>query len=361
MTPASETAYEDFLNPKSMLTPAGASAVVVLISGALFSAFALSIPIVSIILSFMIGYIVFYSADYRRGSIPAPVKAIIYILNSLIIFAVATGAHSSLAAEAEPPVVENTISLHSAAWMIDPNDAWDIRVSAANGNAIPRAIEQKRPFFYDWLNGDQKLNSPDYVNPVNLNSWFAENGEAFYGEPNIIAQKKSHSLTDEHGNKIHYKSWSLPVLDNQNEEILDATNFPIAWSSADGSRSILFGSQTHSEDQLMGYALTTTWEPIERKGLADVLARFGVLTPEYVVNIALYPLDWDGETGMISKVEMVLPGFGLPQDTLELSSIDSVSGITVKAWKSFPVSTTVYTRDGHINSTNYWIGLSADF
>ena len=59
---------EDFLNPKSMPTPAAAGAIVAVISGALFKNFGLSVAFCTVTLSFMVGLIVFQSLETKPAS-----------------------------------------------------------------------------------------------------------------------------------------------------------------------------------------------------------------------------------------------------------------------------------------------------
>ncbi|MDA3790040.1 MAG: hypothetical protein PF503_16280 [Desulfobacula sp.] len=124
------THIEDFLNPKSMPTPAAAGAVVALIAGALFKSFGISIAYCTIILSFMVGMIVLYSKEFKSDKTSRIVKIVLYIINSLIIFAMATGTNSVMAAE---------------------------------------VIDQKRPLFFDWTKttsdlstGNIDLSNPDF-------------------------------------------------------------------------------------------------------------------------------------------------------------------------------------------------------
>jgi len=105
------TNIEDFLSPKSMPTPALAGAIVAVITAALFRGFGLSVAICSIILSFSVGLIVFQSREFKSNSVSKLAKAIYYAINSLIIFAMATGTTSVFAEE---------------------------------------VMIQERPFFYDW-------------------------------------------------------------------------------------------------------------------------------------------------------------------------------------------------------------------
>lgn len=133
------THIEDFLNPKSMPTPAAAGAIVSLIAGALFKNFGLSVAFCTIALSFLIGLIVFQSREFKSKSSSIWSKGLLYIINSLIIFAMATGTTSVMA-----------------------NDV----------------VDQKRPLFYDWtkqgedasglIKEDSKLTGQDYEIKVEL-------------------------------------------------------------------------------------------------------------------------------------------------------------------------------------------------
>lgn len=77
---------QDFLNPKSMLTPGIAGGTVMLITNALINQFDLSGPKVALGLSFLVGSLVFLTKI-----VPIWQRLIYYVLNSLIIFAMATG------------------------------------------------------------------------------------------------------------------------------------------------------------------------------------------------------------------------------------------------------------------------------
>lgn len=75
----------DFLNPASMLTPGFAGAVAMMISNTLVHAFGLPPAWSALVLSFLLGSIVWVaSVSLLRG-------AVYYVLNSLIIFSVAFG------------------------------------------------------------------------------------------------------------------------------------------------------------------------------------------------------------------------------------------------------------------------------
>lgn len=114
------TNFDDFLNPKSMPTPAAAGAIVAFIAGALFKNFGLSIAVGSALLSFLIGLIVLQSREFKGTSMSKLTKFVFYSINSLIIFAMATGTTTVMADE---------------------------------------VLVQERPYFYDWTK-----KSGDYLN-----------------------------------------------------------------------------------------------------------------------------------------------------------------------------------------------------
>ncbi|USD33786.1 MULTISPECIES: hypothetical protein [Vibrio] len=124
----SGTKVEEFLNPKSMPTPAAAGAIVALISGAFFKNFGLSVAFCSIALSFLVGLMVFQSNEFKLDKTSKLTKVILYVINSLIIFAMATGTTSVMAEE---------------------------------------IIEQNRPYFYDWTQRNQALPFNELENASN--------------------------------------------------------------------------------------------------------------------------------------------------------------------------------------------------
>jgi len=76
----------DFLNPKSMTTPGACAGIVMLITNALANQFSLPTAWTGIVLSFLLGFIVFAAENITRLE-----KSIYYVVNSLIIFATAFG------------------------------------------------------------------------------------------------------------------------------------------------------------------------------------------------------------------------------------------------------------------------------
>jgi hypothetical protein len=91
---------KEFLNAKSMATPGIAGAVAMLITNTLVQQFELPGKWIALGLSFLLGTLVFSdrsSAIWQRG--------LLYVLNSLIIFAMAVGTNATgRAATAAPHV-----------------------------------------------------------------------------------------------------------------------------------------------------------------------------------------------------------------------------------------------------------------
>lgn len=132
----------DFLNPASMLTPGFAGAVAMMISNTLVHAFGLPPAWSALVLSFLLGTIVWVaSVSLLRG-------AVYYVLNSLIIFSVAFGTNTlGLGASA----TNLSLNISSAAYAAEAPTADIQRVfdeavkkAAQTGNQNdPAVIEQK--------------------------------------------------------------------------------------------------------------------------------------------------------------------------------------------------------------------------
>jgi hypothetical protein len=81
---------DDFLNPKSMLTPGVAGSLTVLITGTLASQFGLPGNWTALILSFVLGLMV-----WANTKLPRVQRVVFYLLNSLVIFSVANGINEA--------------------------------------------------------------------------------------------------------------------------------------------------------------------------------------------------------------------------------------------------------------------------
>jgi hypothetical protein len=114
---------DEFLQPKAMLTPGIAGGVTMLIANALWVAFSLPPRWTSLVLSFVVGLLVFVG---RGGGVPGWQRAVYYLLNSLIIFSVSIGANYVGVGVTHPPAPETRA-------------------------AEPTAPTGARQFFGDWL------------------------------------------------------------------------------------------------------------------------------------------------------------------------------------------------------------------
>jgi hypothetical protein len=126
-------AIEEFVNPKSMLTPAFAAALTAAVAGALFKGFGLAVPLGSIAVSFLICVVIFESKEFKDGATSKLIKGVLYVLNSLIVFAMATGATAVMAGESE-----------------------DVQ------------LIQQRPYFYNWTQGQPKADVGQSQAPLSL-------------------------------------------------------------------------------------------------------------------------------------------------------------------------------------------------
>ena len=81
---------KQFLNSKSMLTPGIAGALTMLITNALMQQFELPARWVALALSFLLGTLVFSDKTATVWQ-----RAILYVLNSLIIFSMAAGSNTA--------------------------------------------------------------------------------------------------------------------------------------------------------------------------------------------------------------------------------------------------------------------------
>lgn len=132
----------DFLNPASMLTPGFAGAVAMMISNTLVHAFGLPPAWSALVLSFLLGSIVWVaSVSLLRG-------AVYYVLNSLIIFSVAFGTNT-LGLGASGTIASLNIvgtALAAETQTVDVQKVFDeaIRKAAQTGNQNDPAVIAQR-------------------------------------------------------------------------------------------------------------------------------------------------------------------------------------------------------------------------
>ncbi len=79
---------DDFLNPRSMITPGAAGGLVMFITNAVVSQFGVAPSYTALVISFLVGLIAFKARKLRLWE-----RCVYYCLNSLIIFSVAMGAN----------------------------------------------------------------------------------------------------------------------------------------------------------------------------------------------------------------------------------------------------------------------------
>jgi hypothetical protein len=131
-----KTPLDEFLNPKSMLTPGVAGALTMLITNALSSQFGLWPNYTGLVVSFTFGLIIFRAASRVRFF----ERFVYYSLNSLVIFSVALGANQGGVTAA---------------------NAIDRRVAAETKSV-------REPFFINWLDGTAKHRKQLLTNIQNI-------------------------------------------------------------------------------------------------------------------------------------------------------------------------------------------------
>jgi hypothetical protein len=93
---------QDFLNPKSMVTPGVSGAVIMAIASALWVNFELPQKWTALLLSFLVCSFIFSSlVGAALAGMPPLWRLVLYVFNSLIVFAIATGTNVGLNAAAK--------------------------------------------------------------------------------------------------------------------------------------------------------------------------------------------------------------------------------------------------------------------
>ena len=140
---------QEFINPKSMITPGAAAALVAMVSGAFFSMFGISLPPCLLCISFFFAAVVFWSREFQDQKMSKLAKGFFYILNAFIIFAMATGTHAVLDKEKRTMIIgKSSIDI-----FFPPAYAQDKQTT-------PTVLKQKKPLFYDWTKSDMPLLTP---------------------------------------------------------------------------------------------------------------------------------------------------------------------------------------------------------
>lgn len=107
---------EEFLNPRSMSTPAGCGGIVVFITNALVMNFSLSAIWTALTLSGLLGMLVLYAKNISFTE-----KAIHYVINTLLIFSFATGANQGVNKATQPQVAHASTNPDTN-FYIEPNE-----------------------------------------------------------------------------------------------------------------------------------------------------------------------------------------------------------------------------------------------
>lgn len=125
--------FQEFLNPKSMLTPAVAGALVMLITNTLWIQFGFEQRWIALVLSYLFAFIIVYPYHSKMS-----LKTIYVILNGLIIFSFAA-------------------SSNFAGQKIAPGDHPPANVHYKRSNLIEvspkKELSIRRTFFDNWFDG----------------------------------------------------------------------------------------------------------------------------------------------------------------------------------------------------------------
>jgi hypothetical protein len=157
--------FDEFLNPKSMLTPGVCGAVIMTITNALglsFGIVGVGRTFICLGLSFLVGSVVFAGG----AKLPWQSKAVLYLLNSLIIFSMAAGTNSatqiaqgaspSPAATAPASLMQTQVVARAVTNLHMVPNVGHVRLVTTNYSTnitarfVPR-VELRRPqFFQQW-------------------------------------------------------------------------------------------------------------------------------------------------------------------------------------------------------------------
>jgi len=137
---------EEFINPKSMLTPGLLAPIIATASGACFSMFGLALPWTVPLFTLLFGAVVFYSKEFREGTMTRPAKALFYTLNCIILFTMAAST---------PSVLDRTNKVGSST-IVEASTLFVGIAHAQESKVIrtPLVIKMERPLFYDWTRSD---------------------------------------------------------------------------------------------------------------------------------------------------------------------------------------------------------------
>ncbi len=150
---------QEFINPKSMITPSVAAAIIATAGGAFFSIFTIGLAWSLPLLSLFVGCMVFYSKELAEPSTTKLTKGFFYILNCIILFATATATHTMLGKSPLGQSPPDKISPPA-------NNLFSVsRVYAEDiSGEISASFKQKRPLFHNWIDIIPNRESSDTEN-----------------------------------------------------------------------------------------------------------------------------------------------------------------------------------------------------
>jgi hypothetical protein len=89
---------KEFLHAKSMVTPGVAGLIAMLITNALHTQFSIPAAWAALVISFMIGALTLADTTTKL-----PVRLLLYLINSLVIFSIAVGTNTAGTATTQAP------------------------------------------------------------------------------------------------------------------------------------------------------------------------------------------------------------------------------------------------------------------
>lgn len=155
-----EYRMNEFLNPKSMLTPGAAGSMVMLITNALCASFAFGKPQwLALLLSFVFGAFVLSSVSLKKA-----LKLGLWFINSLIIFSVSVGTAKFAAERAENVSASTSVpTATGSSAAVEPPGLLALLVPSAVAQQVPtatpadQAAEQQKQLIERLLRENQAL------------------------------------------------------------------------------------------------------------------------------------------------------------------------------------------------------------
>ena len=141
-------AESEFLNPKSMLTPGAAGAIIMLISNSLWVTFGFPSNWSALLFSFLFAIMVVghYVAPFWH-------KALLMVFNSLIVFSLGVGTMSMGSAAFGPgsPSATASSAVHQPGAGTHSSLILELIPAAATDDAKPALAQRKRGFWDPWF------------------------------------------------------------------------------------------------------------------------------------------------------------------------------------------------------------------